>query len=83
MSEAVMMALGPTLGHERAHQLVLTASRQAAIDGTSMRDALHAVPQIAAHLSLDDLERLLDPTTYAGLATASVDAVVSRVDGER
>ena len=30
MAEAVMMALGRTLGHEQAHELVLRASRRAA-----------------------------------------------------
>jgi adenylosuccinate lyase/3-carboxy-cis,cis-muconate cycloisomerase len=82
MAEAVMMELGRTLGHERAHQIVLRASRRAAAEGSALLDALAADAEVVAHLPADELERLLDPTAYLGLSAASADAVADRVEQE-
>jgi 3-carboxy-cis,cis-muconate cycloisomerase len=78
MAEAVMMALAPELGREPAHELLMAASRRAAAEGRSLGDVLLEEPGASAHLSAEDLEQLLDPIAYFGLATLSVDAVVER-----
>jgi 3-carboxy-cis,cis-muconate cycloisomerase len=78
MAEAVMMALASELGREPAHELLTAASRRAAAEGRSLGDVLLEEPAVSAHLSAENLEQLLDPTTYFGLATSSVDAVVER-----
>jgi adenylosuccinate lyase/3-carboxy-cis,cis-muconate cycloisomerase len=79
MAEAVMMELGRTIGHERAHVLVLAASRRAAASGKPLHDALCEDPEIGARLTPAELERLLDPAGYLGLAAASAESVASRL----
>jgi adenylosuccinate lyase/3-carboxy-cis,cis-muconate cycloisomerase len=81
MAEAVMMALGRAMGHEAAHALVLAASRRAAASGAPLIDVLAADADIARHISRDELERLLDPTGYLGLAEPSAKAVAARLLG--
>ncbi|MFN8187243.1 MAG: adenylosuccinate lyase family protein [Gaiellales bacterium] len=79
MAEAVMMALGRSLGHETAHRLVGQASRRAAAEATPLRDALLAVPEVCAGLDGAELDALLDPARYLGLAPASARAVSQRI----
>jgi 3-carboxy-cis,cis-muconate cycloisomerase len=78
MAEAVMMALAPELGREPAHTLLTAATRRAVAEGRSLGDVLSDEPLVSTHLSAENLEQLLDPTAYFGLATSSVDAVVER-----
>lgn len=79
MAEAVMIALGRTIGHEPAHVLVASASRRATAEGTSLHAALAADPEVTRHLSAEELEQLLDPASYLGLSAASADAVANRI----
>jgi adenylosuccinate lyase len=81
MAEAVMMALGRALGHEPAHNLVQAASRRASAEGRDLADVLAEEPEVADLLSREEIEGLLDPATYLGLAAVSVDAVVARFEG--
>ena len=76
MAEAVMMALARSLGHERSHEIVTRATRQATAEGQDLGSVLADDPEAAAHLTPEELERLLDPSRYLGLAGAAVDAVV-------
>ena len=82
MAEAVMMALGRALGHEPAHALVLAATRRASAERRDLAAVLAEVPEVARQLSPAELERLLDPAAYLGLAAASAEAVASRVEEE-
>jgi 3-carboxy-cis,cis-muconate cycloisomerase len=77
-AEAVMMALAPALGREAAHHLVAAACREALETGADLLEVLRAEPRVSAHLSGAQLERLLDPENYTGLAGAFVDRVVAR-----
>lgn len=81
MAEAVMMALGRSLGHERAHELVLQASRRAASEGRDLREVLAEEPEVTARLSGPELDQLFDPTSYLGLADAAVGAVTRSTEG--
>jgi 3-carboxy-cis,cis-muconate cycloisomerase len=81
MAEAVMMSLGRSLGHERAHELVLQASRRAASEGRDLRDVLAEEAEVTARLSGPELDQLFDPTSYLGLADASVAAVTRSTEG--
>jgi adenylosuccinate lyase/3-carboxy-cis,cis-muconate cycloisomerase len=83
MAEAVMMELGRAIGHERAHALVLAASRRATDEGRSFVEVLRADPDVAGLVSAGELERLLDPVRYLGLATASAVAVAGRLGAAR
>jgi len=76
LSEAVMLRLGETLGRNAAHDLVYEAA-MAAVEGKgSFRELLLADPRAAGALGAAELDRLLEPTAYTGLAGAFVDRVV-------
>src|SRR5260370_10550905 len=76
LSEAFMLRLGESLSRNAAHDLVYDAAMAAFEGKGSFRDLLLADPRAAAALDGDELDRLLDPTAYTGLAGAVVDRVV-------
>jgi 3-carboxy-cis,cis-muconate cycloisomerase len=79
MAEAAMMALGASIGHEAAHTLVQKASRRASEAGTTLGEELAADPEVARHMSPQEVAALMEPSTYLGLAAASATAVADRV----
>lgn len=79
-SEPVMRALGDRLGKHRAHELVYAASMRGQAAGVTLREALGDDPIIAAELSSDELDALLDPLAAARPAIALVDRVLSAGD---
>jgi 3-carboxy-cis,cis-muconate cycloisomerase len=79
VSEAVMMALAPALGRQRAHDVVYRAAMAAVDCGCSLEDALLRDPDVMPHLSRDRLQALLDPSDYLGLSREFVDRVLARL----
>jgi 3-carboxy-cis,cis-muconate cycloisomerase len=79
MAEAVMMALAPELGHERAHEVVTRAARRATAERRDFASALLEDPDVAALLAPERVERALDPSAYLGLAAEAAAAVSSRI----
>jgi 3-carboxy-cis,cis-muconate cycloisomerase len=75
LSERVATALAERLGRGTAHELVAAAA-----GAQSFRDALLADPR--AGLEADEVDALLDPTTYLGSAGALVDRALARYDTE-
>jgi 3-carboxy-cis,cis-muconate cycloisomerase len=80
-AEAVMMALAPHLGRERAHHLVAAACNRAIASGRHLREELRADPEVTRHLPGERLDELLDPRSYTGLAVAFVDRVLAQSPG--
>lgn len=78
-AEAVMMALGDSLGRLEAHELVKRASRTAVDEGRHLREVLAADPSVSGHLDAAALDALFDPKRYLGVA----DALAGRVLGGR
>ena len=78
LSEAAMMELARSVGHERAHELVTAVSARVGADGLTLAEALAEDEQVSAHLSQQDIERLTEPSGYLGLAAAAATAVASR-----
>lgn len=78
VSEAVMMALGPYLGRQHAHDLVYDICRDVVATGTPLVDLLASNPEITRHLERAALEKLCDPANYLGLAGEMVDCVLAR-----
>jgi 3-carboxy-cis,cis-muconate cycloisomerase len=76
VAEAVMMRLAEHVGRQRAHDLVYEACLVAGQTGSALRAVLLANPEIAAALSPEEVDHLLDPAHYTGLAADFVDAVV-------
>ena len=81
LAEAVTMALGGRIGRLPAHHLVEAACRRAADGQRHLRDVLGADPEVRKHLSPADLQRLLDPANYVGLAEALVERALAGTDG--
>ena len=78
LSEAVMLRLGEALGRNAAHDVVYEAA-MAAFEGRGrFRDLLLADERVAKALTAADLDALLDPAAYTGLAGSFVDRVVAR-----
>jgi len=77
LSEAVMMALAPRLGRDRAHALVLALSRDALARGVPFRDAVAAHPEVRRLLSPKRRAAVLDYRQSLGLAGHFVDRVLA------
>jgi adenylosuccinate lyase len=77
LSEAVMMALAPRIGRDRAHALVLQISRDVAARGGSFRDAVAAHPEVRGHLKPKQIAFALDYSNSLGLAGHFVDRVLA------
>jgi 3-carboxy-cis,cis-muconate cycloisomerase len=80
MAEAVAAALAEKIGRAQAHEIL----RQAALDAARERQGLAAVlkkqPQVAAHLSEAEIDRLLEPREYLGSAQRFIDRVLGESD---
>jgi 3-carboxy-cis,cis-muconate cycloisomerase len=77
VSEAVMMALGPKLGRQSAHDLVYDHCRRALLEHRMLIDLLKEDKDISAALSDSELEHLCDPANYLGLSGTMVNNVLN------
>ncbi len=83
LAEAVSAALVPNLGRETAHQLIEEACRRAVAQRKPLRDVLASDPTVSTHLSAADLDRLLDPAHYLGVAEQLVERVLASRTGRK
>jgi adenylosuccinate lyase len=72
-----MFALADKIGKQSAHEVVYEASMRGYAQGTTFEQALMAHPRVKGALATSELDTLLDPTTYVGLAPAIVDRVLA------
>jgi adenylosuccinate lyase len=77
LSEAVMLRLGRAIGRDAAHDAVYEASMAAFEGRRAFKDVLLADPRITAAVTADEVDGLLDPARYVGLAARFVDRVVA------
>ncbi len=82
-SEAVMMALAPHLGRDRAHELVSEISRKSLAQKNPFVELLAEDPEVSKHLDRAGLAKLLDPANYLGLSREMVDRVLKNLDTEK
>lgn len=68
LSEAVMMALSDKLGRQQAHEILYRSCMIAFKEDTTMREALMHSMEVREILSEDEIDALLDPEAYTGLA---------------
>ncbi len=80
LSEAVNAALAPKVGRSTAHDLLRTASERAAAEKRNLADILKQLPQVNAHLSDVEIDRLLDPRAYLGSAQRFISRVLGEAD---
>jgi adenylosuccinate lyase len=77
LSERVMFALADKLGKQSAHEAVYDASMHGFAQSMTFEQALMENPRVKAALGSDELQSLLDPTTYVGLAPTIVERVLA------
>lgn len=78
LSESIMIHLAEKMGRLTAHEVVYKTSMHAFENHVSMVDALCANADVMRYFSREDIERMLDPHTYIGIAAASVDNTLAR-----
>lgn len=79
LSEAVMLALGEHVGRQEAHDIVYEAAMSAFEARRPLKELLLADARVTAHLSAAQIDALLRPEKYTGLAGVFVDRVVAQV----
>jgi 3-carboxy-cis,cis-muconate cycloisomerase len=78
LSEAVMMRLGEKMGRLTAHEVVYETCMKAYEQHTTMQDALMGNEKVAKYFSAKEIEEMLKPHKYTGLAAAFVDRVLAK-----
>lgn len=68
LAEAVSIALAQRIGRDASHHLIEQCCRQAIAQKRHLRAVLGDNSEVAAQLSSDELDRLLDPAHYLGQA---------------
>lgn len=81
LAEAVSIALAQRIGRDAAHHLVEQCCKQAVKESAHLREALGANVEVAAQLSAEELDRLLDPAHYLGQARRWVERAVAQSRG--
>jgi 3-carboxy-cis,cis-muconate cycloisomerase len=82
LSEAVNAALAPKLGRSTAHDLLRTATERATAEKRNLADILKQLPQVTAHLTEVEIDRLLDPRAYLGSAQRFISRVLGETDAD-
>ena len=82
LSEAVMLRLGEHVGRQVAHDIVYEAAMAAFEQRRPLRDLLLADERVTQHLSAADVDDLLRPEAYTGLAGVFVDRVAGDAELE-
>lgn len=77
-AEAVMMRLGELIGRQEAHAVVHHAASKAATDHVSFMEVLATDPRITGHLTMAEIQTLLDPARHAGLSAEIAHAAARR-----
>jgi 3-carboxy-cis,cis-muconate cycloisomerase len=77
MSEAVMMGLGAAMGRNRAHDVVYDICREVVKSGRPLIDLLAEDKEISKHATRQQLEAMVDPANYLGVAGEMVDRVLA------
>jgi 3-carboxy-cis,cis-muconate cycloisomerase len=81
-AERAMMLLGAKLGRDVAHKGVEAAVRKSVKDGRHLSAVLAETPEVTAHLSRAELEKLEIPEQYLGSAEAFRKALISDANSE-
>jgi adenylosuccinate lyase len=76
LSEAVMMRLSDTLGRQEAHNVVYLICMDVFEKGGSLKDALMANPIVRECVSEAEIDKMLDPHGYIGLAGLFIDRAI-------
>ena len=79
MSEAVMMGLAPKIGKKKAHEMVYAAAGRANDSGITLREALLNDEIITNYLTESEIDGLINPSNYTGVAEEMIEAVLAKM----
>lgn len=80
LSERVMFALAKPMGKQTAHEVVYELCMKSVEEEIPFRDILMADTRIRQAVAVEELERLMDPSTYLGSAPQTVDRVLAAAE---
>ena len=78
LSENVMLALGEKMGRQAAHEVVYELSMEAFEKAIPLKKLLLKDKRVSQHLNEKQIDGLLDPAKYTGLAAKFVDRVTEK-----
>lgn len=78
MTEAVMMEIAPKIGRTHAYDL-LKSEIKSAPAGRSLRVLIKSSPKLLALVGAGNIDRIVDPANYVGVAPDMVDQAVAAV----
>ena len=78
MSELVMLELGKIVGRQKAHDLVYEAAQNSVIHSESFLKKLSEDKEITDNVTQKQLQKLLDPTEYVGMAQYYTDLNIEK-----
>ncbi|MBL8160957.1 MAG: adenylosuccinate lyase [Anaerolineae bacterium] len=81
LAERVMLELGRFVGRQTAHDLIYEAAMESYEQNRPFADVLRQKPQVMAHLTAEQIDTLLNPADYVGLAGTFVDRVTASLNG--
>ena len=68
LAEVVMLGLGRKIGRQSAHEVVYEDAMKAIREGVNFKQVLIEDARVNQHLTEADIDRMLDPEGYVGLA---------------
>ena len=83
MSEKMMFVLGEKIGKHKAHHRVREIAMEAFEKDITLKEALLMHPDVTQHLSQEELDDVLDPTSYTGLSAQAVDRTIEQLNNLR
>ena len=70
------------VGRQEAYEIVRTCAMEARESGRHMKEVLMSRPEVTGFISAGEIEGVIDPEGYIGIAIAQVEAVVKRLRGK-
>ena len=83
LSESVMMELGKKIGKQTAHEVIYENATKAIKEELDFKQVLLSDARVSRHLTAADMDRLLNPVGYLGLAPQITRDAVSLSRKER
>ena len=78
MSECVMMHMAPRLGRMTAHEIVYQGAMEAYEKEIPFKEVLMRTPAVKEEFTEQELDHMLNPHSYIGLAPEFVDRVLAK-----
>ncbi len=82
LSEAISTALASKIGRSAAHDILRKSALESRETGLHLSTILKAVPEVTAHLTLAEIDQLLQPREYLGSTKHFIDRVLGDPDAD-